>query len=124
VKFDTVCRPKIKGGIGLRDPEYSNTIMNAKIWWQWITNPDKLWAKIWTAKYTNNMPQAELIIFKPTISGSLIWNATKQHHQLIQKHSFWETRNGHSARFWNDAWNQLPKLSSVLPSMIIPNRQE
>jgi len=110
VKWDTVCRPKIKGSIGLRDPEYSNTIMNAKIWWQWITNPNKLWAKIWTAKYTNNMPQAELIIFKPTISGSLIWNAAKQHHQLIQKHSFWETRNGHSTRFWNDAWNQLPKL--------------
>eukprot|EP00253_Pinus_taeda_P005945 PITA_05945 len=37
VKWDTVCRPKIKGTIGLRDPEYSNTIMNAKIWWQWET---------------------------------------------------------------------------------------
>eukprot|EP00253_Pinus_taeda_P021028 PITA_21028 len=124
VKWDTVCRPKNKGGIGLRDPEYSNTIMNAKIWWQWLTNPDKLWAKIWTAKYTNNMPQAELIRFKATISGSLIWNAAKQHHQLIQKHSFWEIRNGHSARFWKDAWNQQSKLSSVLPPMIIPNRQE
>eukprot|EP00253_Pinus_taeda_P028947 PITA_28947 len=117
-------RPKIKGGIGLRDPEYSNTIMNAKIWWQWVTNLDKLWAKIWTSKYTNNMPQAELIRFTPTNKGSLIWNAAKQHHQLIQKRSFWEIRNGHSARFWTDAWNQLPKLSSDLPSMIIPNRQE
>eukprot|EP00253_Pinus_taeda_P006734 PITA_06734 len=93
VKWDNVCKPKNRGGVGLRDPEYSNTIMNAKIWWQWITNPDKLWAKIWTAKYTNNMPQAELIRFTPTSGGSLIWNAAKQHHQLIQKHSFWEIRN-------------------------------
>jgi len=124
VKWETVCRPKSKGGIGLRDPESSNTIMNAKIWWQWLTNPDKLWANIWTAKYTNNMPQAELIRFKPTIKGSLIWNAAKQHHQLIQKHSFWEIRNGQSARFWMDAWNQQPKLSNVLSPRIIPDRQE
>lgn len=124
VKWDTVYMPKIKGSIGLRDLEYSNTIMNAKIWWKWVTTPDKLWAKIWTAKYTNNMPQVELIRLTPTNKGSLIWNAAKQHHQLIQKHSFWETTNGHIARFWNDAWNQWPKLLSGLPPMIISSRQE
>lgn len=114
--------PKSKGGIGLRDPEYNKTIMNAKIWWQWVTNPDKLWAKIWTAKYANNRPQVELIRFTPADRGSLIWNAAKQHYQLIQQHSFWEIRNGHIARFWNDAWNQLPKLSSVLPPAMVPSR--
>eukprot|EP00253_Pinus_taeda_P026720 PITA_26720 len=124
VKWDTVCRPKIKGGIGLRDPENSNTIMNAKIWWQWVTNPDKLWAKIWRAKYANNRPQEELIRFTPTDRGSLIWNAAKQHYQLIQKHSFWEIRNGCTARFWNDAWNQMPSLSSVFSPEANQLRQE
>eukprot|EP00253_Pinus_taeda_P008637 PITA_08637 len=113
VKWDKVCKPKIQGGIGLRDPENSNTIMNAKIWWQWVTNPDKLWAKIRRAKYANNRPQEELIRFTPTDRGSLIWNAAKQHYQLIQKHSFWEIRDGCTTRFWNDAWNQMPSLSSI-----------
>lgn len=40
VKWSTICMPKDKGGIGLRDLEYSNSIMNAKIWWQWVTNPN------------------------------------------------------------------------------------
>eukprot|EP00253_Pinus_taeda_P017843 PITA_17843 len=124
VKWDTVCKPKSKGGIGLRDPEKSNAIMNAKIWWQWLIHPDKLWTNIWIAKYTNNIPQTNLIRFKPTLNGSLIWNAAKQHHQLIQKHNFWEIRDGQRARFWMDAWNQQPKLSNVLSPRIIPDSQE
>eukprot|EP00253_Pinus_taeda_P035953 PITA_35953 len=71
VKWTTVCMPKNKGGIGLRDPEHSNTIMGAKIWWQWVTNPDKPWAKLWTAKYANNRPQEDLVRFTPTDKGSL-----------------------------------------------------
>jgi len=114
VKWSNVCMPKEKGGIGLRDPEKSNSIMNAKIWWQWITCPDKPWGQIWTAKYAGNRPQEELIHFIPTEKGSAIWNAAKQHYQLIQKHSFWEIRNGCTARFWTDAWNQRPKLQDIL----------
>ena len=124
VKWSTVCMPKDKGGIGLRNPEQSNSIMNAKIWGHWITNPNKPWAKIWTEKYADNRPQEELIRLIPTGKGSLIWNAAKQHHQLIQQHSFWEIRNGSTARFWTDAWNQTPKLIDVLHPARITNRQE
>lgn len=124
VKWATVYTPKDKGGIGLRDSEHSNSIMSAKIWWQWVTNPDKPWVKLWTAKYANNRPQEELIRFTPNIKGLLIWNATKQHYQLIQKHSFWEVRNGSTARFWTDAWNHMPKLNSILSPDPILNRQE
>jgi len=59
-------------------------MMSAKIWWHWITNPEKPWVRISTAKYANNRPQEELIQFTPTEKGSLIWNAAKQHFQLIR----------------------------------------
>lgn len=71
--------PKEKGGIDLRDPNHSNAIMSAKIWWQWVSSSEKPWATIWTAKYANHRPQEELIIFTPNVKGSLIWNAAKQH---------------------------------------------
>eukprot|EP00253_Pinus_taeda_P033291 PITA_33291 len=32
LRWTTVCKPKEKGGIGLRDPSHSNSIMCAKIW--------------------------------------------------------------------------------------------
>lgn len=124
VKWSTVCLPKAKGGIGLRDPEQSNSIMNAKIWWHWINNPNKPWEKIWSAKYADNRPQEELIRLIPTEKGSLIWNAAKQHYHLIQQHYFWEIRNGSTARFWTDAWNQMPKLRDILQPDIVLNGQE
>lgn len=105
VKWTTTCKPKEKGGIGIRDPSHSNIIMCAKIWWQWLSAPNKPWATIWTAKYANHRPQEELIRFIPSEKGSLIWNAAKQHYLMIQQHSFWEVRNGRSTRFWMDAWN-------------------
>eukprot|EP00253_Pinus_taeda_P008091 PITA_08091 len=114
VKWSTICKPKAKGGIGLRDPEHSNTIMGAKIWWQWLTNPGKPWVTLWTSKYANHRPQEELIRLRPNDKGSLIWNASKEHYQMIQQHSFWEVRNGHTTRFWIDTWNQMPILSNVL----------
>ena len=79
VKWTTVCTTKEKGGIGLRDPSHSNAIISAKIWWQWLSSPEKPWAAIWTAKYANHKPQEELIRYIPSVNGSLIWNAAKQH---------------------------------------------
>jgi len=127
INWTTVCMPKDKGGIGLRDPIQSNAIMGAKLWWQWLSNTDKPWATIWTAKYANHRPQQELIRLNPNAKGSLISNAAKQHYKLIQKHRFWEVRNGETARFWTDAWNQIPNLSSYLhqlPSYIREEHQQ
>jgi len=56
VKWTTACMPKEQGGIGLRDPIHSNAIMCTKIWWQWLSTPNKPWAAIWTAKYANHGP--------------------------------------------------------------------
>lgn len=67
-----VCKPKIQGGLGLRDPQQSNTLMGARIWWQWVSCPQKLWAQLWIEKYSNNRPQQELIKIMTTPTGSLI----------------------------------------------------
>lgn len=114
VKWSTAYKPKAKGGLGLRDPSHSNEIMGARIWWQWLTTPNKPWGVIWTAKYANHRPSEELIRFTPMEKGSLMWNAASEHYKLIQKHGFWEIRGGNKARFWTDAWNQLPNLDSIL----------
>lgn len=44
VKWATVCLPKISGGTGLRDPQHSNAVMGARIWWKWISVPHTRWA--------------------------------------------------------------------------------
>eukprot|EP00253_Pinus_taeda_P020461 PITA_20461 len=41
------------------------------------------------------------------IMGAKIWD-------LIQKHSFWEVKDGGTARFWTDSWQQLPSLAHTI----------
>jgi hypothetical protein len=33
VAWDSLCLPKLKGGLGLRDPELLNVVLGAKTWW-------------------------------------------------------------------------------------------
>ena len=46
VKWNIIRKPKLLGGLGLHDPQHSNTIMGAKVWWQWLSSPSSPWAKL------------------------------------------------------------------------------
>jgi hypothetical protein len=86
--------------------------MGAKIWWRWLKTPTEIWAKLWKHKYAPNTQQAHLIRMQDKIQGSNIWNAAWRNMPLIQEHAFWEIRNGQSALFWTDSWQQMPPLQS------------
>ena len=45
------------------------------------------------------------------IKGSHIWNKSWENRAIVQKRSFWEIRDGNLAWFWEDNWQQEPKLS-------------
>jgi hypothetical protein len=113
VSWDNICRPKLKGGLGLRDPCTLNEIMGAKIWWRWLKHPKELWARLWKQKYAPNCAEVNLIRMNDWIHGSNIWNATWRNMPLIQEHAFWEIRNGQATLFWTNSWKQLPPLVSL-----------
>eukprot|EP00253_Pinus_taeda_P003713 PITA_03713 len=109
VKWEKACTPKIAGGIGLRDPEHSNSIMGAKIWWKWLTFPNTLWARLWSAKYASNLPLEEIIRMTEMSKGSAIWNSAIKHRELIQNNSFWEKPNLNSEhREWKTINQIIP----------------
>ena len=37
VNWETICRPKIYGGVGIRDPSKMNLALGAKILWRIVT---------------------------------------------------------------------------------------
>jgi hypothetical protein len=112
VSWDKFCKPKSLGGLGLWDPGKLNNTMGAKIWWRWLKTPTELWEKLWKHKYALHTPQAQLIRLHDKTQGSNIWNAAWKNRSLIQEHAFWEIRNGQSALFWMDSWQQLPPLQT------------
>ena len=101
------------GVLGLQDPGKLNQIMGAKIWWRWMKTLDALWAQIWKNKYAPTMQSDQLIRHNVRIQGSNIWNTAWQNKDLIQKHAFWEIRDGGSVRFWQDSWQQLKPLKEL-----------
>jgi hypothetical protein len=113
VGWDKLCRSKKQGGLGIRDPGKMNQVMGAKMWWRWLQHPQELWAKMWKQKYAPNDQFNQLIRFNEQVHGSNIWNTAWRNRPLIQQHAFWEIRNGESALFWQDSWQQLPPLEDM-----------
>jgi exonuclease III len=110
VSWDKICRPKAQGGLGLRDPSIMNKILSAKIWWRWLKNPRDLWARLWRKKYAPTVAEKNLIRWNGDTPGSLVWTTAKQNRHLITQHAFWEVRDGKTALFWKDSWQQWPTL--------------
>lgn len=64
VDWETVCKSKRDGGLGLRDPETANKVMSAKIWWWWVNHKEEPWAKFWHHKYAQGMSKRSLIRYE------------------------------------------------------------
>jgi hypothetical protein len=106
VGWDKICRPKSIGGLGLRDPSKLNNIMGAKLWWHWLKHPTELWARMWKHKYAPHTNE-DLLIRYNTRSKAPTYGMQPGNLPLIQKHAFWEIRNGEMTLFWHDSWQQL-----------------
>jgi hypothetical protein len=113
VNWDKLCLPKSQGGLGLRDPGKLNQVMGAKIWWRWLKDPTAAWTQLWKQKYAPHIPEDQAIQLNNHIQGSNIWNTTWKNRTLVQHHAFWEVRDGSSALFWTDSWQQLKPMETM-----------
>eukprot|EP00253_Pinus_taeda_P018592 PITA_18592 len=83
------------------------------------TGQNRKWALVKWATVCTPKKQGGLGLRDPQHNtGSLIWNAAKQHKELIQNHSFWEIHDGRTTHFWVDSWQQRPKIAEILPPPI------
>lgn len=82
VAWDKICKPKSHGGLGLHDPETLSKVSGAKLWWQWIKEPNAPWAKLWKQKYAKHWQGKDLIRMIGQIRGSHIWNLAWENKSL------------------------------------------
>lgn len=108
--WDSLTKPKEKGGLGLRDPWTLNQVLAAKLRWRWMQGGKDLWKEIWTSKY--NMPDTlkQILRKQEAPRGSDIWNLTIQNRELNDAHIFWEIREGQIVIFWEEPWQQREKM--------------
>jgi hypothetical protein len=108
VKWDTICRPKKEGGLGVRDLRLVNISLLSKWKWKLLSRENELWKEVVTARYGEDViGKRSLSEIDITRLGSIWWRDLC----LIDKNSGWfsnaigkKVGNGNSTSFWNDQW--------------------
>ena len=84
--------------------------MGAKLWWRWTHGGQDLWMKIWEKKYKVAEKLEDKMRSQTEEKTSAIWNLAKNNKDLIRDYSFWEVREGDTAKFWEESWQEQEKL--------------
>ncbi|CAL1403368.1 unnamed protein product [Linum trigynum] len=102
IDWETICRPKEEGGLGLRDSTRTNEAYMLKIAWRMLTKPNDLWARVLRGKYGKQTEEGWTFRSKERLSN--LWRGVMRVAHLIEGATAWNVRNGKVARFWSDRW--------------------
>ncbi|CAN1768790.1 Putative ribonuclease H protein At1g65750 [Linum perenne] len=102
VNWETVCKPKSLGGLGLRSARELNQAFLMKVVWGIINKPHELWVQTLMTKYLIRNEMGFTLKRKAGFSalwrGVLkVWNHTLQGIQ-------WSIKDGQKTHFWSDRW--------------------
>lgn len=102
IVWDTICRPKTKGGLGLRRSKEFNKALLAKLLWRIHTENSSMWVLLLKSKYKmNSLVDLDL---KPGNWASLIWKSICWSRDLFSVGVGRIVMNGKMTRFWIDRW--------------------
>ncbi|KAL4347618.1 hypothetical protein GQ457_17G007830 [Hibiscus cannabinus] len=118
VKWEIICKPKIRGGLGLWDLRLKNRALLNKWLWRYGEEKESLWRKVVDAKYgydsKNLIPEV-----REGKRGSWLWkNITSpllNREDLFTKHIRFGIGNGEYIDFWGDFWTEVPSLKVAFP---------
>ncbi|RZB64933.1 DNA ligase 4 isoform F [Glycine soja] len=106
VNWDTVCLPKNKGGLGIKDLIKFNEALLGKWGWELVNNQNQLWARILLSKYGG---WNALLFGRNSGDLSHWWKDLEtvfqqQDSNSINNNLRWKVGNGVKIRFWKDKW--------------------
>ena len=99
VKWDTVKKPKCRGGLGIKDLEQMNKALGAKLIWRMVTGSKEWWKEVIRKKYIKN-PISKMLDGEWTGKGTSLWQLCKASFILIQLQSYWISGNGKKIKVW------------------------
>lgn len=116
IDWDSICRPKKCGGLGLRKTRDVNSAYMMRGRWRLCINKDPLWTSVVRKKYgygSNILPKVD-----KTRSGSNCWRGLYSVWDPFIHNISWRTGNGKVVNFWQDNWvsNTGPVVNHVTNS--------
>ena len=113
VNWDTICLPKNRGGLGIKDLAKFNEALLGKWGCDLANNQDQLWARILMSKYGG---WNTLCCGRNKADYSPWWkdlkNVFQPHHRnCISNNLKWKLGDGNTIKFWKDKWREEDDLS-------------
>lgn len=99
VNWNEVCAHKTKGGLGLRKAVDFNMALLAKLAWQVLNCPEKLWVKVIHDKYIKN---GNFFTAPVPSHSSWSWRSIVKRRVVIKLGGSWRIGNGKSLNFLFD----------------------
>ncbi|KAJ4796181.1 RNA-directed DNA polymerase (reverse transcriptase)-related family protein [Rhynchospora pubera] len=109
IAWRKITKPKMCGGLGLRDFHCLNKAFNLKCLWKLATNSSALWVQIAKAKYLRNES-----VWSSTRRSrcTTLWKALMDARQNIQQHIVWQLGDGTKCQAFGQPWHGLWHLTS------------
>uniref|UniRef100_A0A803QEP6 Reverse transcriptase n=1 Tax=Cannabis sativa TaxID=3483 RepID=A0A803QEP6_CANSA len=101
VSWDSLCRPKVSGGLGFRRMEDTNQAFLAKFAWCIASGISRPWTDAFKAKY---FPRDSFWSVKRKNSDSFVWKGILNARQVIMKGSCTVIASGASIDIWHQPW--------------------
>ena len=102
VSWDTLVKPRDKGGLGFRLMQQANCVLLTKLGWRIMQEPQSLWARVLRSKYCKN--QSDLDMFEERRDASNAWRGILDNKKLIMKGSRMIIGNEKNTLFWYHRW--------------------
>jgi len=111
IAWETVCRPKREGGLGLQSIKEANDVCCLKLIWRIVSQGDSLWVQ-WIRTYL--LKRNTFWSFRSASQGSWMWKKLLKYRDTAKAFSKVDIRNGETASFWYDDWSSKGRLIDVL----------
>lgn len=102
VKWETVNKPKISGGLGLRNLTQMNSAFMMKLCWRLLEEQGSLWTKVLKDKYMHSANRSNRIKAKKGASNA--WQGISKIAGTLERGRKEVARNEKNTLFWKDRW--------------------
>jgi len=111
IAWDKMCRPKSKGGLGLRNSEAVNSAFQCKLAWRLLTKDNSLWVH---TMYTKYLRSTSFLDYTRKSTDSPVWRNMLRIRPLLCQGLRWKLGKGDKIRFWLDNWVDNRSLLDLL----------
>ncbi|CAL1381633.1 unnamed protein product [Linum trigynum] len=102
VKWETICKPKEEGGLGLRSARALNLAYLMKLGWAFLNKSDDLWIRVMQGKYFKLNDNGDMVMKKSNFSR--LWKGIVETWPIVKERVVWDIRAGRNIHFWTDPW--------------------